>query len=919
MATSVRTREPVTETPATNAHHELPVHEVVLLLNTDADGGLDAGEAAQRLERFGPNTLPPLARHGPLVRFLLQFNHPLIYVLLASAAATALLGETVDAGVIMGVVLLNALIGFVQESRAEHALDALVAMVDTSATVIRNGNKQRISSGHVVPGDLVLLESGDKVPADARLLASRDMQVDESALTGESLPAAKEALEMPVGTALPDRRNMAYSGTLVTHGQGAGLVVATGADTEIGLIHRLVEDAGGVQTPLTRKIARFSRILTVAILALAAATFLIGLARGEPAADMLTAAVALAVGAIPEGLPAVVTITLAMGVARMARRNAIVRKLPAVETLGSTTVICTDKTGTLTENQMTVTTIVTVSGSYEVTGTGYAPVGAIIPSHTTMSVAPDVALDECLLAGVLCNDSRVVAGDGRWEVVGDPTEAALVVSAAKGGFERDHAHAEHPRVDALPFESERQYMATLHRCAPGEPGTVYVKGAVERLVALCTRQLTSDGRVEAVDAATILACADQQAARGLRVLALARADVQPEITHLTDEALGQLGLCFVGMQAMHDPPRLEVIAAVASCHAAGIDVKMITGDHAATARAIAEEIGLHGPGDGAPRVMTGTELAACDDAGLSDAAEETTVFARVSPEQKLRLVRALQRRGHVVAMTGDGVNDAPALKQADIGVAMGRAGTEVAKESADMVLTDDNFASIEAAVEEGRGVFDNLTKFIVWTLPTNVGEGLVILAAIVAGTVLPMLPVQVLWVNMTTAVILGLTLAFEPKEPGIMTRRPGNPSRPLLTRELGMRLLLVSGILLVSTFGLFQWEQARGVPLAEARTVAVNVFVLVEITYLFNCRSLERSILQVGLFTNRWVWMGAATMVALQLAFTYLPTMNGLFHTAPIDGAAWARAAAVALAGYGIVGTEKWIRRRLRGHETVTR
>jgi len=902
----------VTETAVGRDHHELPVHEVVLLLETDAEDGLSPAEAADRLERLGPNALPRVRRHSPMVRFLLQFHHPLLYILLVSAAVTALLGKPVDASVIFGVVVINALIGFIQESRAERALEALVTMVLTPATVVRGGEKLRTSSTAVVPGDLVLLESGDKVPADLRLIRLRDLQVDESALTGESLSVAKEPLETPTGTALPDRRNMAYSGTLVTYGQGAGIVVATGAFTEIGLIYRLVGEAGGVQTPLTRWIARFSRTLMVAILALAAVTFLIGITRGEPTADMLIAAVALAVGAIPEGLPAVVTITLAIGVARMARRNAIVRSLPAVETLGSTTVICTDKTGTLTENQMTVTGIVTVSGLYEVSGTGYAPFGEIRGPGPADGLDGDAALDECLLVGLLCNDSRVVAGDDdRWGVVGDPTEAALVTSAAKRGIDAGGAFAAHPRADTLPFESDRQFMATLHRSALGAPGTVYVKGAVEKLVGLCTTQLGANGRAEPLDAAAMLARADELAGQALRVLAFGRADVGPDVAGLSDEGVAAIGLCFVGLQAMHDPPRPEAIAAVAACQTAGIEVKMITGDHAATARAIAAEVGLAGHGRGELQVMTGSELSAVADDELPDVADRTAVFARVSPEQKLLLVRALQRGGHVVAMTGDGVNDAPALKQADVGVAMGLAGTEVAKESADMVLADDNFASIEAAVEEGRGVLDNLTKCIVWALPSNMGLGLVIVAAVVASTALPLLPVQVLWLNMTTAVALGLPLAVEPSEPGIMRRPPRDSSHSLLTRALGARMLLVAGVLLVGAFGTFHWEQARDVPVAETRTVVVNMFAMTLVAYLFNCRSLERSMFHVGVFSNRWVWVGVAAMVSLQLAFTYLPAMNDLFHSAPIDGADWLRVAAVALAGYGVVGTEKWVRRRL--------
>ncbi len=889
-------------------HHHLAIHEILLLLETDADAGLGTEEADARLHRYGPNVLPRIRRHGPVLRLLLQFHHPLLYVLLVAAATTALLGERIDAAVILGVVIANALIGFVQESRAEGALDALIRMSRTEATVVRSGERHRLPSDVVVPGDLVLLESGDKVPADLRLLAVHDLQVDESALTGESVPVAKAAVDLPIDTSVADRHNMAYSGTLVTYGQARGVVVAAGAETEIGEIHRLVGEAGGVDTPLTRKIAGFSRFLTVAILGLAAFAFVIGVLRGEPAAEMVTAAVALAVGAIPEGLPAVVTITLAIGVSRMARRHAIIRKLPAVETLGSVTVICTDKTGTLTENQMTVTAVVAGGIEYALTGSGYLADGDVLHGGRPAVLADHPALSEVLLAGALCNDARVIETDGHADAVGDPTEAALVVAAAKAGIHPPPVGEGDSRLDTLPFESERQYMATLH--PDGARSVVYVKGAVERVMRLCRDSLGADGRRQPFDSASVLATVESLGARGLRVLALARAGVD-HVRELSDEVLAELPLTFLGLEAMYDPPRREAKDAVAACHSAGIEVKMITGDHAVTARAIAEEIGLGVEGE--LEVVTGTELVGRSAEDVATAVEHARVIARVTPEQKLRLVEALQTRGQVVAMTGDGVNDAPALKQADIGVAMGHGGTEVAKEAAAMVLTDDNFASIESAVEEGRGVFDNLTKFIVWALPTSMGEGLVILAAIVFGSTLPILPVQVLWVNMTTALALGLALAFEPGEPGIMARRPRDPAQPLLDGALVMRILLLSTIMLAGAFGLFRWELDAGATEAAARTVAVNVFVMVELTYLFNCRSLERSMFQVGVFRNRWVIIGALTMVLLQVGYTYLPFMNDLFHTASIDGAAWIRIAVVAIAGYAIVEVEKWIRQRIAG------
>jgi Ca2+-transporting ATPase len=618
---------------------------------------------------------------------------------------------------------------------------------------------------------------------------------------------------------------------------------------------------------------------------------------------MFMAAVALAVGAIPEGLPAAMTITLAIGVSRMARRRAIIRKLPAVETLGSTTVICSDKTGTLTENEMTVQEIMAGSDLFIVSGSGYAPSGKILRKDSSADVRGSIALTECLRAGLLCNDSALIEGDRGWKVHGDPTEGALIVSAIKGGLSADAEQKKIPRIDAIPFESQHQYMATLHNSGADKPGLIYVKGSVESVLERCTSLLDFEGRTIALDKDRILKDVESMARKGLRVIAFAKGDLK-QGTNALHHADISSGLTFLGLQGMIDPPRAEAIEAVKKCYTAGIHVKMITGDHALTASAIAKQIGLNTDGN----AVTGKEMAQLSDQEMIDVAGRTAVFARVTPEQKLRLVEALQTRGNVVAMTGDGVNDAPALKQANIGVAMGIAGTEVAKEAADMVLTDDNFASIEAAVEEGRGVFDNLTKFIVWTLPTNLGEGLVILVAVFAGVTLPILPVQILWINMTTAVLLGLMLAFEPKEPGIMMRPPRNPKTPILTRELIGRIFIVGSLMLAGAFGLFKWELMRGATVSEARTVAVNVFVMAELFYLFNCRSLKKSMFEIGLFSNLWVWGGVTAMLFLQILYTYLPAMNWMFHSAPIGLDAWGRILAVSVIVFFVVGFEKWLR-----------
>jgi len=888
------------------SHHGLAGHEVVLLLETDRHQGLSVAEAADRLVRFGPNVLPHVKTAGPLRRFLRQLHNPLIYVLLGAGAITAALGEVVDSSVIFGVVVINAIVGFIQESKAEAALDALRALVRTQARVVRGGRTVVVSSDALVPGDLVQVEAGDKVPADLRLLQPAGLYVDESALTGESVPVAKDEVALPVDTAVADRHNMLYSGTLVTSGTGTAIVVATGAETELGEIHRLVGAADVLATPLTRKLDGFSRVLTIVILALAAVTFAVGVARGEEPAYMFTAAIALAVGAIPEGLPAAVTITLAVGVGRMARKGAVIRRLPAVETLGSTTVICTDKTGTLTENQMTVREIWTPRRLLEVTGSGYLPEGRLLDgAGLPFDVDGSEALRWSLLAGALCNEARLIRDRGRWEVVGDPTEGALLVVAAKAGLDVAALGRAYPQVATIPFGSDRQYMASLHEDGDSPRMVVLAKGAAERILAMCVAEMDDDGSPRPIDRSARLVAAEMLAGRGLRVLATAMR-LADDRSALDEDALAGT-LVLTGLQAMLDPPRAAAAAAVRSCHTAGIAVKMITGDHAATARAIAGDLGI-GDAGRAGSVLTGADLALLDDEQHGDAVERTSVFARVSPEQKLRLVEAMQGRGHIVAMTGDGVNDAPALRQANIGVAMGHGGTEVAKEAADMVLTDDDFATIEGAVEEGRGVFDNLTKFIVWTLPTNMGEGLVILVAIFFGTVLPIEPVQILWINMTTAVALGLMLAFEPKEPGIMTRQPRDPRRPLLTGALVTRILLVSALLVGGTWWMFDWERANGASLAQSRTVALNLFVVVEAFYLFSCRSLTRPAWRVGILSNRWILGGVAVQAAGQLAITYLPAMNALFGTEPIPAEAWWRILAVALLASIVVGVDKHLR-----------
>ena len=885
--------------------HHLEMSEVVQLLKSDCTRGLEAAEVTRRQKEYGPNQVSAKAGTPAWKRFLLQFHQPLVYILLAASGITAVLHEWVDSGVIFGVVFINAIIGFIQESKAEKAIDALSHLLVTESTVRRGGKRLRVPSVDLVPGDVVLLQSGDRVPADLRLFEVNSLQIDESALTGESVPVGKHADPLGHDVVLADRKNQAYAGTLVTYGTAEGLVWAIGDKTETGRIAWLIAEAIEISTPLTQKIAAFSKLLLWVILGLATLTFGIGVARGEPPVEVFMAAVALAVGAIPEGLPAAVTIVLAIGVSRMAKRRAIIRKLPAVETLGSTTVICSDKTGTLTENQMTVQEVAAGGRCYTVTGGGYEPRGEIQWQGQPVEATEHPALLECLRAGVLCNDSLLVFEEGRHLMQGDPTEAALLVAGAKAGLLHAETQEAHPRLGMIPFESEHMFRATLH--GGGHGGRVIYKvGAVEKLLPRCTEALGPEGVPVPLDAEAVRAQVEAMAARGLRVLALARRHAAVGHDRLEHDHVRH-GLTFLGLQGMIDPPRAEAISAVAQCRRAGVRVKMITGDHALTARAIAERIGI--ADDAGVQVITGQELEAVSDEELPALAEQTQVFARVAPEQKLRLVRALQARGHVVAMTGDGVNDAPALKQSDIGVAMGIAGTEVAKGAADMVLIDDNFATIEAAIEEGRGVFDNLRKFIVWTLPTNIGEGCIILVAILLGITLPVLPVQVLWINMATAVLLGLMLVFEPNEADLMTRPPRDPARPLLTFPLIMRTGLVSLFIIGGGIWLFFHEmRVAGETVAEARTAVVNVIVMVEVAYLFNCRSLNHSLLSVGLFSNRFALLGAGIMIVAQVLLTYTPVMNRLFQTTPLGIDAWVRILTVALLAFLAAEFEKWVR-----------
>ncbi len=882
------------------AWHALDVAEVLQRLDSD-EQGLSAAQADERLSRFGPNRLPEGVRRGLWQRFLAQCNNVLIYVLIAAAIIVFLLGHWVDGIVITAVVLINALIGMVQEGKAEDAIAALGKMLTANAVVKRDSSKTTLKADQLVPGDIVFLQAGDKVPADLRLLKAKNLQLQEAVLTGESMPVDKTAETMAESTQLADRQCMLYSGTLVTFGQACGVVVATGADTELGRISSLLSEVQEITTPLLRQIALFSRQLSIMIVLIAVLTMLVGiLAHQFSLSSMFMAAVSVAVAAIPEGLPAIMTITLAIGVQKMASKKAIIRSLPAVETLGSVTVICTDKTGTLTRNEMTVTEMLTAARQdYQVTGSGYDPHGDVRQGDKTVEVESESALQQLIRAGLLCNDARLIFKDERWQCEGDPTEGALLSLAAKAGFESDYEEEAQPRLDVIPFESVHQFMATLHHDHQGRH-FCYLKGAPERVLEMCRYQHHGDE----LDLAHWQQQVKLLASKGQRVLALASLDFEGQKTELDFDDVQQ-GLTLLGLVAMMDPPREDAVQAVRLCQDAGIEIKMITGDHSDTAAAIAERMGM------TSAVISGRDIEELDDAALQQVVRDKSVFARATPEHKLKLVKALQENDEVVAMTGDGVNDAPALKRADIGTAMGRNGTEVARDASDVVLADDNFASIVDAVEEGRTVYDNLTKAILFILPTSAGEALIIIAAIVMGVMLPITPVQILWVNMITAVTLGLALAFEPAEPGLMARRPRARQTPLLTMDLIRRIVFVSVVMMLGSFALFVLHIESGHSLEAARTVTVNTLVMFEVFYLFNTRFLTAPVLnKAGLLGNRIALLAVVVLLVFQLGFTYLPAMHFLFGSAAIDAHSWLQIVLVASVILWLVELEKWLRRK---------
>jgi len=871
------------------SYHAVSDYELIESFASSAEIGLTPEEVARRYEQYGWNELQFKPGKPAWLRFLLQFHQPLLYILLLAGTVKAFLGSWTNAWVIWGVTLINAIVGYVQEAQAEGAITSLAKAVTTETTVLREGQPLRVPSRDLVPGDLVMLTSGDKVPADLRLLRLRNLQVDESALTGESVPVEKSVQILPIDTPLAERRNMAYAGSFITFGQGQGIVIATANATEVGQISQSMENRVSLSTPLTRKFEKFSYTLLYAILTLATFTFVVGIGQGGTWLNMFEAAVALAVSAIPEGLPAVVTITLAIGVNRMAKRNAIIRKLPAVEALGSTTVICSDKTGTLTENQMTVQAIYTGGRHYCVSGGGYSPRGEITNDNGMALEGKNLpsVLADCLMTGFLCNDSQLKQTGTDWSVVGDPTEGALIAVAEKAGLSQGALMAAKPRLDAIPFESDYQYMATLHDT---EPRMIYVKGAVEALLERCIQMLDAQGQAIALDASQIKQEVEAMAGQGLRVLAFAQ-KVALEHQHAIDHEDIAADLIFLGLQGMIDPPRPEAIAAVQACQSAGIQVKMITGDHIVTAKAIAQRMGIQTTVG--LIAYEGREITQMNASEIQNAALAGSVFARVAPMQKLQLVEALQATGNIVAMTGDGVNDAPALKQADIGIAMGKGGTEVARESAAMLLTDDNFASIEAAVEEGRTVYQNLRKAIAFLLPVNGGESMTILISALLARELPILSLQVLWLNMINSITMTVPLAFEPKSQGMMQQPPRNPKEPLLTPKLLRRILVVSVFNWILIFGLFEWAKSTTGDIAVARTMAIQALVAARIIYLVSISQLGTNIIQYLSGRTRTIapspvlLLGIATAVILQVLFSQWSVMNILFATAPLTWNQW--------------------------------
>jgi Ca2+-transporting ATPase len=880
--------------------YQLDLKDIFRKLQT-SDEGLTDKEGKERLKQYGPNKLAEEEKINKLKILLHQFTSPLIYILILAAIVTFLLREYIDTGVIMAVVFLNAIIGFIQEFKAEESVRALKKMIVSNARVLRDGREKEISSVDLVPGDIVFLSSGSKVPADLRLFKTIGLKVEEAMLTGESIPAEKNISTIKEDNLTPgDQKNIAFTGTVVVNGRAKGVVVETGQRTVLGQIAKEVREVSALKTPLQDKLERFAKLIGFVVIGFSALVFGTGIMFGAKASDMFMTAVATAVSAIPEGLPVAVTITMAIGVARMARRNAIVRKLPAVETLGSTTVIGSDKTGTLTRNEMTVRLVYDGDKIYEVTGSGYEPEGEIIHKQTSVNLSELKNLQQVLRIGLLCNESNVYKDDDLYKVDGDPTEGALIVSASKAGFISDDEKDNYPQIAILPFESERGYMATLHRYK--DKKFVFVKGGPERVLDMCTGDVTG----KSIEKNEILQVADTFAKEGLRVLAMAYKEAPSDLEEITHNDV-ESRLVFAGLQGMLDPPRTEAVDAVKGCKEAGIRVVMITGDHAVTASAIAGMLGITTEDS---KVLTGKDIETMSDDKLFNAVKDISVFARVAPQHKLRITRQLAEHGEVVAVTGDGVNDAPALKATHIGIAMGRTGTDVAKEASDIVLADDNFASIFAAVEEGRVVYDNIRKVTLFLVSCGLGELVAILATIAMGIPIPYIPAQILWLNLVTNGLQDIALAFEPAEKGILDRPPRKPKEGILSSLMIQRTFLMGIVLAAGTLFVFISDLNAGVPLERARTAALTTMVFFQFYQALNCRSETKSIFRMSPMSNPFLFYAMIAAFFAQLAVLYVPALQWVFRTVPLTMTEWLEIVLITVTIIIAVEIDKWIRRR---------
>lgn len=876
--------------------HSMEADKVLDTHNSDKEKGLSVDDAKERTEKYGRNEIPSGKKRSWWMRLLMQFHNVLIYVLMVAAVITALMDHWVDTWVILAVVIINALIGFIQEGKAEQALESIRKMLSLEAVVIRDGKKQTIDAVDLVPGDIVLLKSGDKVPADIRLLQSKDIRVEESPLTGESEAVEKSIEPVDESAIIGDQLSMAFSGTVVVYGKATGVVVSTGAETEIGRINQMISSVEDITTPLLQQIEKFGKWLSVVILLGTGAFFAFGYYfRDYSLTELFLASIGLIVASIPEGLPAIMTITLAVGVQRMAKRNAIIRRLPSVETLGAVNVICSDKTGTLTKNEMTAKTIITVDKEYQVEGTGYAPEGKILQDDKEVNAEDDKVLMQLLRAARVCNNSEIGKEEGKWKLTGTPTEGALLALSYKGGLKDFKPE----RIDSIPFESDHKYMATLNQV--DDEVFVFMKGAPERVMEFCTQQYTVDGGKD-IDKDFWEKRIEEVAAKGQRMLGLAYSKTDSGRTEIDKDSCEKQKI-FLGVVGIIDPPRDEVIDAIKECKEAGVEVKMITGDHAITARAIGKEIGI---GDG-EKSLTGKDLEQMSDEEMRKVVGEYDIYARTSPEHKLRLVTALQENGKLCAMTGDGVNDAPALKKANIGIAMGIKGTEVSKDAAEMVLADDNFATIVNAIEEGRTVYNNLRKTLLHVMPTNGAEALVLMSAILLGLEIPITPVQILWVNMVTAVTLEVSLAFEPMESNVMESPPRKAGESILGKLFIWRITFVSVLIGVLTFSVFILARKNGLDESTARTIAVNTLVAGQLFYLFNCRKIKHPALGKGFFNNQYAFWASGALIVLQMGFVYLPFMNTFFGTQAIAATYWLYPLAAGALVFLLVELEKFI------------